>query len=166
VTCTVVLCVCSPLTCCQVPLLKLPLERCIGFASNWRPVPYNAPDCVDLDSDCRARAIAGQCDSQQEMTQRCQLSCGLCRQVSSSPGCYDRDASCLVAASVQGRCQNDTEAMGPQGLGCLLSCGQCSAVPPPSASPLLPSPSPSPSVSPLPSPSPWWVQAAADAIKL
>jgi hypothetical protein len=111
----------------QVPLIKLPLEQCIGSASNWRPVPYSAPDCADLDPDCRARAISGQCDTQPDMLTRCQLSCGLCRQVSSSPGCYDWHTSCLVAASVQGRCQNDSAAMGPQGLGCMLSCGGCTA---------------------------------------
>jgi hypothetical protein len=108
-------------------MIKLPLESCIGYASNWRPVPYIAPDCSDQDSDCRAWAIAGQCDTQPHMLARCKQSCGLCRQVSSSPGCFDRDSSCMVAASVEGRCQADAVGMGPQGLGCLLSCGKCTA---------------------------------------
>ncbi|WIA21189.1 hypothetical protein OEZ85_000438 [Tetradesmus obliquus] len=109
------------------PLIKLPLDQCISAASSWRPVPRNAPDCSDMKSECRARAIAGQCDTHPDMLTLCQLSCGVCRQVSSSPGCLDRNASCFVAASVQGRCQSDAAGMGPQGMGCLLSCGNCTA---------------------------------------
>jgi hypothetical protein len=113
----------------QVPLIKLPLEECVGRENEWRPVPYPAPGCKDVSSDCRARAISGQCDTSRDMLTRCRRSCGVCRLVSSVPGCVDRDASCLVAASVQGRCQKDPVSMGPKGLGCLLSCGTCSAEP-------------------------------------
>lgn len=115
--------------CCvlQAPTIDLQLEMCAVTTTTCRPVPFNAPDCSDLDTDCRARAISGQCDTQLDMLARCQLSCGVCRQVSNSPGCFDSDASCFVAANIQGKCRNDndTAGMGPQGLGCLLSCGLC-----------------------------------------
>ncbi|WIA41482.1 hypothetical protein OEZ86_008858 [Tetradesmus obliquus] len=133
------------------PLIDLQLEKCATSANNWRPVPHNAPDCSDKQPGCRARAIAGQCDTHADMLTHCQLACGVCRQVSSSAGCIDRDASCFVAASVQGRCQSDAAGMGPQGMGCLLSCGNCDGSP--SHSPDVPRPSPDPSPL-LPSPSP------------
>uniref|UniRef100_A0A383VUG7 ShKT domain-containing protein n=1 Tax=Tetradesmus obliquus TaxID=3088 RepID=A0A383VUG7_TETOB len=121
-----------------VPLIKLPLEKCIGPANDWRPVPSSAPDCANLDTDCRDLAISGQCDISSDMLTRCQLSCGVCRLVSSSSSCFDRDASCLVAANVQGKCKSDAVGMGPQGMGCAMSCGQCKAAPP-SPSPSSPS---------------------------
>jgi hypothetical protein len=111
-------------------VIKLPIEKCVGHINDYRPVPYPAPGCKDVSSDCSARAISEQCDTSPDMLTRCQRSCGLCRLVSSVPGCVDRDASCLVASSVQGRCQRDAVGMGPQGMSCLLSCDICKAAPP------------------------------------
>ncbi|KAF6251030.1 hypothetical protein COO60DRAFT_692198 [Scenedesmus sp. NREL 46B-D3] len=121
-----------------VPLVPLALERCVGPDSGWRPVPYDAPDCADAAPGCRAGALAGRCDSHAGMLARCRRSCGVCHQVSSSAGCADADAACGVAAGVQGRCRNDSAALGPRGMACMVSCGRCSAA----------APSPSPSAAP------------------
>jgi hypothetical protein len=121
----------------QAPLINLGLESCASPANNWQPVPYNAPSCLDLRQDCRARAVAEQCETQPDMLTQCQASCGLCHLVSSRPDCFDRDSSCYVAANLRGLCNSEPARMGLQGLGCLMSCGRCPAV--------QRSPSPSPS---------------------